>query len=129
MSCCPKGDRSPRAIVQDQYSGLIWRRFKKKVYLRLNHVGPILPGCKNMTMKNLLLISLTFCCLFVCGQAPVEVLFQKADSAYFDEKDYPRALSLYRQIEKQIDPSSKDWKYLSNKIARSLFFVEGSQRR
>jgi len=80
-------------------------------------------------MKKSLIILLTFFSSFSFGQTTVDALFQKADSAFFDFKDYPKALDLYRQIEKQLTPTDKDWKYLVNKIARSLFFIESVNRK
>jgi len=80
-------------------------------------------------MKTLVMTILIFSYSFVSGQSSSTILFDKADSLFFDYKDYPKALDLYRQIEKQISPSDKDWKYLVNKIARSLFFVESAQRK
>ena len=57
------------------------------------------------------------------GQSTDE-LFQKADSAYFDYKDYPTALKYYREIKDHLKPSDKDYAYIVDKIARSLFFLQ-----
>jgi hypothetical protein len=80
-------------------------------------------------MKTLVMAILIFSYSLVSGQTSTGALFDKADSLFFDYKDYPKALDLYRQIEKRISPSDKDWNYLVNKIARSLFFIESYQRK
>ena len=62
------------------------------------------------------------------GQTNIDQLFSKADSSYFDYKDYETALDLYEQIRNQIDSSHKDYIYTIDKIARALFYLEMEAR-
>jgi len=78
-------------------------------------------------MKKLFVILLTCSCLFATGQT--EILFKKADSLFYDYKDYPKALELYKQIETQITLVDTDWSYVMSKIARCLFTMEASARK
>ncbi|MBS1636873.1 MAG: hypothetical protein JST26_13230 [Bacteroidetes bacterium] len=80
-------------------------------------------------MKKIVTLIALLLSTLLSGQTSLETLFEKADSAFFDYKNYPLALDLYKQIEKQISPSDKDWNYTINKIARSLFLLESDSRK
>ncbi len=48
----------------------------------------------------------------------------QADSAYFDYKDYDKALALYQQVHQNLDEKDEDFGYVTDKIARTLFNLE-----
>lgn len=58
------------------------------------------------------------------GQADISKLIEEADSAYFDYKDYNKALGLYSDVKDSIDEKHKDFGYIVDKIARNLFNLE-----
>jgi tetratricopeptide (TPR) repeat protein len=58
----------------------------------------------------------------------INQLFQKADSSYFDYQDYKSAIDLYNKILNKLNPSDKDYNYVVDKIAKSLFYVEQQVR-
>lgn len=62
------------------------------------------------------------------GQGRIDQLLSKADSAYFDHKDYSTALVLYKQIKERIDSTHLDYKYTVDKIARTIFYLEHETR-
>jgi len=75
-------------------------------------------------MKITLASILLLFCFSSIGQVSFENLIQKADSAYFDFKDYNTALNLYEQIKGQLKPNDKDYNYILDKVAKSIFYLE-----
>ena len=72
-------------------------------------------------------LTVLFCAPFFSitsvGQSTDE-LIEKADSAYFDYKDYTTALTLYNKIKGQLKPADKDYGYAVDKVARTLFYLD-----
>lgn len=76
-------------------------------------------------IKNLVLFcSLLLITPFVFGQGTLADKISKADSMYFDYKDYNKALELYKAIKVELDKKHPDFGYTVDKIARSLFNLE-----
>ena len=77
--------------------------------------------------RSILLLFGIFISITTIGQSTDELL-QKADSAYFDYKDYETALNLYKKIKSQLKPIDKDYSYTVDKVARALFFFEQNSK-
>jgi hypothetical protein len=74
-----------------------------------------------MKITNLLLTLSLICSFQAIGQTNV---LEQADSAYFDYKDYDKALALYQQVHTNLDQKDEDFGYVTDKIARTLFNLE-----
>lgn len=75
-------------------------------------------------MRTTTTIFFLFFCACIWGQNNIDLLFQKADSTYFDYKDYNKALGLYNKIKSQLKTSDKDYAYTVDKIAKSIFYLQ-----
>ncbi|MBL7713243.1 MAG: hypothetical protein JNL13_12280 [Chitinophagaceae bacterium] len=62
--------------------------------------------------------------LTTLAQTDVHTLLSKADSAYFDFKDYKTALRLYKSIRGNLKEVDADYSYTVDKIAKSLFYCQ-----
>jgi hypothetical protein len=74
-------------------------------------------------IKLILLLFPIFLSNVAIGQSTDELL-QKADSAYFDHKQYETALNLYKEIKRQLKPTDRDYGYAVDKVARALFYLQ-----
>jgi hypothetical protein len=73
-----------------------------------------------------LILTLSLICSFhVFGQTNI---LEQADSAYFDYKDYDKALALYQQVHTNLEQKDEDFGYVTDKIARTLFSLELKSR-
>jgi hypothetical protein len=57
-----------------------------------------------------------------------EELLKKADSAYFDYKDFETALGLYTKAKMQIKPDHRDYSYVVDKIAKTVFYLQQEKK-
>ncbi len=75
-------------------------------------------------MKLFLLNIVLFTVFSASAQTDVNSLLAKADSAYFDYKDYKSSLALYKSAKAKLKMTDKDYAYTVDKIAKSLFYYQ-----
>lgn len=73
-----------------------------------------------------IILTLSLICSFeAIGQTN---LLEQADSAYFDYENYNKALALYQEVHSSLDKKDEDFGYVTDKIARTLFYLESKSR-
>jgi hypothetical protein len=75
-------------------------------------------------MKRVILLLFCFLLLKLSSAQSTSGLILRADSAYYDYKNYSVALDLYTKAKLNLKRHDKDYGYVADKIAKTLFYLQ-----